>query len=290
MITKSRADCKIHRLAQIEPEPDDRRSEHIVLEKDLHEDSSNLLQLELTEHAHPPNSTADFCVCNTQSMMDGQQVHIPSSSNLPQDGTADIDISLISEPSTSEPTVSSHDAALTQPIASPVATASPDAPAPMPPSKRTYTKPELATMDMLELVKLLDAGDIEMDDLVAACDEAAARRKAEQRSARNLRDPQVLMAAVREELADPADWARLREQSGRLRRGEVSPAAYHAAFAAAFARLDKEGLLEPLLDTLPDPDKRREILGLHRAASAAAAAAAAAAEAESDEDFFDDSD
>jgi hypothetical protein len=137
-------------------------------------------------------------------------------------------------------------------------------------------------MDMLELVKLLDAGDIEMDDLVAACDEAAARRKAEQRSARNLRDPQVLMAAVREELADPADWARLREQSGRLRRGEVSPAAYHAAFAAAFARLDKEGLL----DTLPDPDKRREILGLHRAA----AAAAAAAEAESDEDFFDDSD
>ena len=154
-----------------------------------------------------------------------------------------------------------------------------------------YSKAELATMDMLELVRLLDGGEIEMDELVEACDEAAARRKAEARRTRDLRDPQVLMAAVREELADSDAWARLRAESGRLRRGEVSPEAYYTAFATAFARLDREGLLEPLLDTLPDPEKRQRILGLHRAAAAAAAeAAAAAAEEETDSDDFDPSD
>ena len=141
---------------------------------------------------------------------------------------------------------------------------------------RAYTKAELATMDMTELVRLLDSGAIEMDELIEACDEAAARRKAEARRTRDLSDPQVLMAAVRGELGDD-EWRRLREASGRLRRGEVPAAEYYTAFKEAFARLDSDGLLEPLLETLPDPAKRSEIRDLHRAAAASAAAAAAAA-------------
>jgi hypothetical protein len=73
------------------------------------------------------------------------------------------------------------------------------------------------------------------------------------------------MAAIREEIADSDTWSSLRAESGRLRRGETSAAAYYARFAAAFAALDREGLFEPLVDTLPDPAKRSEIRDLHRA-------------------------
>jgi hypothetical protein len=131
-------------------------------------------------------------------------------------------------------------------------------------SKVSYSKADLASMDMMELVKLLDSGDIEMDELVEACDEAAAKRKEEAKRNRDLRDPQVLMSAIKEEIADSDTWDSLRAESGRLRRGQTSAGAYYARFAAAFAALDREGLFEPLVDTLPDPAKRQEIRDLHR--------------------------
>ena len=131
-------------------------------------------------------------------------------------------------------------------------------------SRAAYSKADLASMDMMELVKLLDSGDIEMDELVEACDEAAAKRKEEAKRNRDLRDPQVLMSAIKEEIADADTWSALRAESGRLRRGQVSAAEYYARFADAFAALDGEGLLEPLVDSLPDPAKRHEIRELHR--------------------------
>jgi hypothetical protein len=47
-----------------------------------------------------------------------------------------------------------------------------------------------------------------------------------------------------------------RAESGKVRRGEVTPVAYYTSFSMVFARLDREGLLEPMFESKrPSPAK-----------------------------------
>lgn len=129
--------------------------------------------------------------------------------------------------------------------------------------RKIYSKAELVTMDMTELVRLLDAGEIEMDELIEACDEAATKKKEEMKKNRNLKDPQVLMQAIQQEIADDDVWRNLRAQSGQLRKNELSCAEYYAAFQEVFAKLDRDGLFRPMIELLPDRAKQEEIFSLH---------------------------
>ena len=137
---------------------------------------------------------------------------------------------------------------------------------------------DINTMDMTELARLIETGQLDMDRMMEAMDRGAAKKKEQERRTRDLSDPKCLVASLKEELPDTEDLKAFKEASGRLGRGEITCEAYftglgprHTATLKALALstigADIPGgpsLLEAALRGIPNAALRAEALALVR--------------------------
>mmetsp|Transcript_52784 Transcript_52784/g.124671 ORF Transcript_52784/g.124671 Transcript_52784/m.124671 type:complete len:122 (+) Transcript_52784:957-1322(+) len=119
-------------------------------------------------------------------------------------------------------------------------------------------------MDLMDLVKLVDSGDLDMDRLEEAMDKAAAKKKAEEKAKRDLSDPQVLMKAVGEEIGSREELLRFKKSSGAYAKAQITCQQYFEESGPTLRLLDKEGLLEHVIKQIPDEGKRADVLATVR--------------------------
>jgi hypothetical protein len=104
------------------------------------------------------------------------------------------------------------------------------------------TDEEIASMDMAELVKLIDSKQLDMDRMTEAFDRVAASKARAERLQRNLCERELVALSLKEEIADGGELKAFKQACGALGRGNLSVEAYVRQQRHVLATLNKSDI------------------------------------------------